>query len=114
MKYEIGNPGDQCFLEADDDKVAAACILFLGNGQYFCTNLATGEKVPGTFFALSGDVNETWKAYLGISFEEFITLPESRKDMSECFKTFSYAHERTSMTNIGKNAEILSKTILTE
>ena len=83
MKFEIGNPSDQCFLEADDAKVAVACILFLGNGQYFCKNVETDESIAGAFFALGGDVEETWKHFHGIGFEEFISKPETKNKMAE-------------------------------
>lgn len=104
MKYKIGNPSDRCFVEADDEKVAVACILFLGNGQYFCINTETEEQSAGTFFALGGDVEETWKHFHGIGFEEFISKPETKKKMADCFASFSYSSERTSMNNIGKRA----------
>jgi hypothetical protein len=105
MKFEIGNPSDQYFLEADDAKVAVACILFLGNGQYFCTNVETDESIAGAFFALGGDVEETWKHFHGIGFEEFISKPETKKKMADCFASFRYAGERSSMNNIGKRAQ---------
>ena len=105
MKFEIGNPSDKCFLEADDAKVATACILFLGNGQYFCKNVETDESIAGAFFALGGDVEETWKHFHGIGFEEFISKPETKRKMAECFASFHYAGERSSMNNIGKRAQ---------
>lgn len=111
MKFEIGNPSDQCFLEADDAKVAVACILFLGNGQYFCKNVETDESIAGAFFALGGDVEETWKHFHGIGFEEFISKPETKKEMADCFASFHYAGERSSMNNIGKRAQELAESI---
>lgn len=105
MKFEIGNPSDQCFLEADDDKIATACILFLGNGQYFCKNVDHNESIAGAFFALGGDVEETWKHFHGIGFEEFISKPETKIKMQECFASFHYSGERSSMNNIGARAK---------
>lgn len=105
IKFEIGNPSDECFLKADDAKIAAACILFLGNGQYFCKRVDTGESVPGTFFALGGDVEKTWEHFHGIGFKAFISKPETKRDMAECFASFHYASERTSLNNIGKRAQ---------
>jgi len=111
MTFEIGNPSDKCFIEADDEKVATACVLFLGYGQYFCKNVETGESYAGSFFALGGDVEQTWKHFHGIGFEEFISKPENKTKMAECYESFRYAYERTSMNNIGRKAEILAKQI---
>jgi hypothetical protein len=111
MEYEIGNHSDRCFLEADDKKVAAACILFLGNGQYFCTETATGEQIPGTFFAMGGDVEKTWDQFLGIGFEAFISKPETKLKMAECYESFRYSSARSSMNNIGKRAQGLAAEI---
>lgn len=105
MKFEIGNPSDRCYLESDDEKIASACILFLGNGQYFCKNVETDESIAGAFFALGGDVEETWKHFHGIGFEEFISKPETKRKMADCFASFRYSCGRSSMNNIGKRAK---------
>jgi len=112
MKFEIGNPSDLCFLEADDPRIAAACILFLGNGHYFCINTETREQIDGTFFVLGGDVDETWKEYHGVSFNDFMELPNTKSKMKACFESFSYANERSSINNIGKMAEEFAKSII--
>lgn len=110
-KFELGNPSDECYLFADDAKIAAACILFLGNGQYFCTNKDTGEPIYGTFFALGGDVEETWNRLYGIGFEEFISKTETKKKMVDCYDSFIYARTRTSINDIGKAADELARDI---
>ena len=105
MIYEIGNPSDKCFLEADDEKIAAACVLFLGDGQYFCINTETGKQVPGTFFAFGGDPEKTWKEIHGIGLDELFSNRENKIKIAECFESFRYAGTRTSLNNIGERAE---------
>lgn len=105
MKYEIGNPSDKCFISTDDDKVAAAAVLFLGNGQYFCIPLEgdTSRKFP-TFFALGGDLNKTWTEFYGVTFDAFMEERANREKLVQCFASFEYDGDRTSMNNIGKRA----------
>jgi hypothetical protein len=113
MTFEIGNPSDKCFLNADDPKIAAACILFLGGGQYFCKNAETEENIPGTFFALGGDIEDVWKKSHGIGFKEFISKPETKSKMRLCFSSFYYATEGSSFNNIGKRAQKFAETLPT-
>lgn len=114
MTYEIGNPSDQCFVEADDKMIAAACILFLGNGQYFCTEFPSGTSIPGTFFAMGGSPEVTWEREFGIGFEEFISRIGTRVKMKACFASFRYKTERSSMNNIGLRAQKFAATIETD
>lgn len=106
MKYEIGNPSDLCYITAEEDIMATACILHLGNGQYFTVPLDgdKGRRLP-SFFALGGDVDATWKDAFGVTHTEFIEKPENREKMAKCFESFEYAHERSSLNNIGKRAK---------
>lgn len=105
MKYEICNPSDACYLEADDSKVAAACILFLGNGQYPTKNADTGESIAGSFFLFGGDIEQTWKHFHGIGLDEFMSIRENKEKLAACFESFKYKCERTSMNNIGERAK---------
>ena len=110
VKYEIGNPSDKCFIAADDDKVAAAVILLLGNGQYFAEPQEGDPKrnIP-TFFALGGDVDATWKDAFGVTFTEFMDAFENREKLAVCFESFEYAAERSSLNNIGARAKAFAK-----
>ena len=105
MRYEIGNPSDKCWITAEDDRVAGAAILFLGNGQYFAIP-EEGEKrdIP-TFFALGGDVDATCKDALGITLTAFLEPCENREKIAACLDTFEYAGERSSLNNIGQAAK---------
>ncbi len=105
MKFEISNPSDACYLEADDQKIATACILFLGNGQYPTVNVDTGEQIAGSFFIFGGDIEQTWKHFHGIGLDEFMSTPGVKEKMAECFESFRYKYERTSMNNIGARAK---------
>jgi len=110
MRYEIGNPSDRCYITTDDDKVAGAVILLLGNGQYFARPEEgdTKRHLP-TFFALGGDVDATWKDAFGVTFTEFMDAPESREKLAACFESFEYAAGRSSMNNTGARAEVYAK-----
>jgi len=99
LKYEIINPSDECFLSSDDPKVVAACIGIVGGGAYGCKG-EDGSSLP-TMFLFGGDVNVTWKDYFGVTFDEFMKTENVYGLMADCFDTFYYPSERSSLNNIG-------------
>lgn len=108
MKYEIINPSDKCFISSDNERVAKFCCLLLGNGMYGLENTETKETVfPIYLFGMSEKVK----------IEEFgepleLFLDNNRKQIAECFKSFEYASERTSINNIGKRARIFYEKLI--
>ena len=103
MKYEIINPSDKCFISSDNERVAKFCCLLLGNGMYGLNNAETGEDVfPIYIFGMSEKV---MLEEFGEPLKDF--LSNHRLEIAECFKSFEYAGERTSLNNIGERARIL-------
>lgn len=99
-KYEIINPSDACYIHSDDVRVAKYCCLFLGNGWYGLRDCESGETVFGVQifgFSKNDAVRE-----LGEDIREF--CQHNKKAIIECFKSFEYAEERTSLNNIGERA----------
>jgi hypothetical protein len=105
-EYEISNPSDECYVSADEDIVASAAITLLGNGAYPCKS-KDGRSLP-SLFIFGGDVDLTYKDRFGISFSDYLSVPENLIKAAECLEKFRYARERTSMNNIGKAAAALA------
>ena len=102
-EYEISNPSDKCFITGEP-LIVSLCVTILGNGQYPCDDLPT-------FFAFGGDPEKSFMEKFGIGFEDNFKNPDTLDKMGECFDTFRYASERSSMNNIGKRAEQNSKAV---
>lgn len=105
MKYEIINLSDKCFISTDNERVAKFCCLLLGNGMYGLENAETGEMVFG-IKAFSFPEEEVIEEF-GEPLADF--LQNHRLEIAECFKSFEYAGERTSINNIGERARIFYK-----
>lgn len=106
FEYEICNPSDECYVSADEDIVASAAITLLGRGQYPCKN-KEGRSLP-SLFIFGGDPEATYKSEFGISFSDFLSVPENLIKVAACLEKFRYTRERTSMNNIGKAAAALA------
>lgn len=104
MKYEIINPSDKCFITCDNEKVAKFCVILLGNGMYGLRQ-ENGETVDGCFRLF--DTEENLNADFDGSFEQF--GKDHAQEIANCFKTFEYASDRTSLNNIGALAARLTK-----
>jgi hypothetical protein len=107
MEYEIINPSDECYVSSDEDIVASAVVLFLGNGKY-PLNDADDKPLP-TFFMLGGDLEEAFKYRFGLTLSEFLSHNENLLKMANCCSSFRYARERSSTNNIGAAAKALEK-----
>jgi hypothetical protein len=107
LKYKIINPSDECYLSSDDPKVVAACIGIMGEGAYGCR----GEdgSSPPTMFIFGGDVNKEWKDHFGITFDEFMKTENVYGLMADCFDTFYYPSERSSLNDLGAACKSMSK-----
>lgn len=105
MKFEIINPSDKCYISSENEKVAKFCCLLLGDGKYGLDNANTGETVFHIYlFGMSDEV----------IIEEFgeplnLFLEHNKKQIAECFRSFEYAGERTSLNNIGARASVFYK-----
>ena len=103
MKYEIINPSDKCYITSENEKVACFCNLLLGGGMY-ALDREDGESADGIHFGYSKEILD--EDYEG-DFEKF---GESHaKEIADCFASFEYAYERTSLNNLGKRAEQFEK-----
>lgn len=103
MKYEIGNPSDACFVDAEDPKAATAGILLIGHGQYF-TKAEDGKRYPSFYAIGNADPQVDWKETFGITLNDYLA-GNGLADVIACLKTFRYASERSSLNNIGAAAE---------
>ena len=104
MKYEIINPSDKCYITSNSELVARFCCLLLGNGRYVLRDENNNDI--GNMY-LFGATKETLDEEYEGDFNVFAKT--HWKDIVECFKSFEYAGERTSINNIGARAEEYAK-----
>lgn len=104
MKYEIINPSDKCYITSDNEKVACFCNLLLGDGMY---GLQREDGTSADGIHLFGYSEEALNADYEGNFEKF--SKDHAKEIAECFNSFEYAGERTSLNNIGARAECFAK-----
>jgi hypothetical protein len=88
--YEFVTPSDPITFKTDDDKVAYACAVVLGNGKAGChRHDEKGNEVNlNTMLMLCADPEPVIKEDLGMSLDEF--LDKNRLKMAECFLSFAY------------------------
>lgn len=98
MEYEIANPSDMCFVSHDEPAVVAATVTLLGNGMYPC------GKLP-TLYMFGGDPDTQFKEQFGVTLKEMVEDKEYCRKIADCFDSFRYASERSSMNNIGERAK---------
>lgn len=103
MKYEIINPSDKCYISTDNERVAKFCCLLLGNGMYGLVNAFTGEKVFG--IKMFNFPEEDIIKEFGEPLEDFML--HNKFAIADCFLSFAYDSERTSINDIGGRAKIL-------
>lgn len=84
-QYEIVNPSDRCTLEAEDEKVAIAAVLLLGEGSFGLTAEDGSQACPLFLF---GDADE-WLAEHGLGdLDGFIV--EHRREIADCLDSCMY------------------------
>jgi hypothetical protein len=109
LRYEIINPSDKCFLQADSDIVASAAAIILGSGAY---GLRDDKDRPLPSMFLFGDnPNAVWKKHFGITFAEYLDMPGALLSIANCLATFTYAGKRSSLNNIGAKAAALEELV---
>lgn len=101
MTYEIINPSDKCFIEAESDTVAALVGNALGSGYYGVRD-ENGKPVLHVMQSVSEATNMTE--------DEVSTFIDThQREIRKAFESFRYADERTSLNNIGKRAEAYAR-----
>ena len=104
-KYEIINPSDKCFIYSDNLRVAKFCCLLLGNGRYGLTDCETNETAFSIY--LFGISEEQIVKEFGEPLDKF--MEHNKVEIVECFKSFEYPYERTSLNNIGERARLFAQ-----
>lgn len=101
MKCEVINPSDEVYLTGEGEALAAAG-LFLGRGQYGLQDKATGKEFMPIF--MFGGTDEWWTKTFGRTFSAYMDT-KPHEEIAKVLDTLEYAGERSSMTDIGKNAK---------
>lgn len=106
MKYEIINPSDKCFIEAESDTVAALVGNALGNGYYGVRD-ENGKAVLHIMQSVSEAVNMTED-------ELSAFIDSHHREIRKAFESFRYASERTSLNNIEARAQAYARAFLSK
>ena len=103
MKLELVNPSDKIFFEADDELTAFLTVILLGDGKYGANDEYQKTIVPVLIFG--------WRDYFKEKFggEPEVLLEKNKEKIKKCLKSFKIEGERTSLNNICKIAEGMSK-----
>lgn len=107
MRFELINPSDKIFLDADDIRVAQIAALYAGKG-YYGLKAENGEQVFGMIaFGGSEDFIKSFGDEAG--YKRFIET--HRRAIADCLKTFRTDGARTSMNDICGNAHQIAEQI---
>ena len=94
MKYELINPSDLIFFDACSDIVALFCVLMIISA-YGAKNIETDWTGPMYLFGITDDQLDI---ELEMDVDSFVNI--NREDINNCFQSFRYNSERSSMNNI--------------
>ena len=87
--YEFITPSDPITFKADDDKVAFACAVLLGDGKAGCHRMENGEQINiPSMLMFNPNAEKVMDDYVGGNFESW--LKENKPKMCEAFNSFSY------------------------
>lgn len=100
-KYEIINPSDECFIYADDVRLAKIACAYLGSGYYGLRD-ENGEAIMHPFEDI-----ETATEMKESEIKKFID--DNKIALAKVFRSFEYKGERTSLNNIGARAEQIAE-----
>lgn len=101
MKYEIINPSDEAYIEADEHKIAATANILLGGGQYGLKQVDGDFEMP--VFAKAQWFRDTFG-------ETYIELCDAHvAEIKVALETVCLAGERTSLNDIVKYAKSIAK-----
>jgi hypothetical protein len=84
--------------------LAAAATCIVGGGAYLLKEVGGGFDMPLFLF---GGVDEWFKEKVGLTFKEYVDANAGH--IAQCLETFEYPHERTSLNDIGREAEKWAK-----
>lgn len=104
MRFELINPSDKIFLNADDLRVAQIAALYAGKG-YYGLNDENGEQVFG-LIAFGGSEDFIKSFGDEASYKKFVE--DKKREIADCLKTFRTDGVRTSMNDICGNAHRLA------
>ena len=93
--YELINPSDKILFDAENNKIAFFCTMILSNGKFGCDEINGDYK--SSLYILGID-EETLIFEIDMDIDSFIEL--YRDEINECFKSFRYVNERSSMNKI--------------
>lgn len=85
--YEFVTPSDPITFKTDDNKIAFACSILLGNGKAGCNNITTGDKL-NTFLMFSPNPEKDIEAILGCGLSDY--LDKNVIKIADCFLSFAY------------------------
>jgi hypothetical protein len=86
MIYEFITPSDPITFLANNDKIAIAASIIMGEGKAGC-NDENGKSIP-TMYLFHPDPLPEIEKDLELPFSDFIEL--NKKEISECLLSFSY------------------------
>lgn len=101
MKYEITNPHDEAFIEADRHLIAAVAVIFFGRGQYGLQEVDGDFEMPLFLF---GGMDDWFKQKFGLYFEQLVPAVDMEK-IKEALRSLHYADERSSLTDMAEMAQ---------
>lgn len=85
--YELITPSDPITFKAENDKIAFACALLLGEGKAGCENKTTGGRVP-SLLMFNPDPEKEIADFIGGDFREF--MDANTLGISDAFLSFAY------------------------
>lgn len=85
--YELVTTSDAITFKANNDNIAFACAVFLGEGQAGCVNTDSGDSLE-TILMFVPNALEIVKKQLGTTISDFID--ENLVEISEAFTSFAY------------------------
>jgi hypothetical protein len=100
MKFEIINPSDKAYIEADCPKVACMATIFFSQGYYGLQEVDGDFEMP--VFILGG-ANEWFHGKFGLNIQALYDGMD-KDELSKALLSVHLAGERTSMNDIVQSA----------
>lgn len=114
MKFKIINPSDPYEMIADDLKIAAVAISFLGCGKYALKGTGNDNTNDVPLFLL-GDHDEWFISKFGMSFHDtadHVLKHEPEKLAAALNSVTLMCAKRSSLNDIGRSAKELADAVL--
>lgn len=110
MKYEIINPSDEVFIEADSHEVACVAVACMGEGEYGLKEVGGDLEMPLLLF---GTADKWFKKTFDRTFEESFHHID-REELKTALLSTNMEHERTSLNKIVDYAHSLGNRLKME